>query len=111
MAEIRRKWRQRRRWPLASAAKDWDFTPSLGSALPRPCHHPRESAAAAGRGPGSVEDLGAGHEHGAAAGEEEQPAGNAGIEREILDAARGGAERDRIDDRPRFEPVLDDEKS
>jgi hypothetical protein len=56
-----------------------------------------------------IEQLRSGDEHDAGAGSSQDPAARAGILRHIMLAAFDGAERDRIDDKPRLEARLDPE--
>jgi hypothetical protein len=58
-----------------------------------------------------IEQLGAGKEHDAGAGEGEHPAAVARIDLEIVAPALDRAQRDRIDDQPRIEARLDHEKA
>jgi hypothetical protein len=62
------------------------------------------------RRPDAVEQLGAGEEHDAGAGERQQPPAPAGVRLEIVAPTFDRAQRDRIDHKPRFEARLDCEQ-
>src|SRR4051794_30248780 len=94
-----------------SRAENWEITPTIGLARPSSCQHTPDAALTMRGRAGRVEYLRAGEEDHAGAGGEEQPAGDARILGEVELASSAGADRDRIDDRPGFETVLDQEKS
>jgi hypothetical protein len=57
-----------------------------------------------------IEQLAAGDEHDARAGDREQPAREPRIDLEIMAATFDRAERDRVDHQPRFQARLDREQ-
>jgi len=96
-----------RRWAVAIICGGWPdggipigLRDGIGSA-----------AALACVAPGMIEQRGAGHEDDAGAGREQQPAADARVAIDVMEAPFHGAQGEGVDHREGFPPGLDDEQS